>query len=68
MKILGINALSRACVYDVLLYSENGSVFVVDEVIITRIGFMLFVEHNGKLAFYTLEEVVEEVLGGIWKE
>lgn len=68
MKIIGINTSSRACVYEVLSRSENGSVFVFCGAIITRLGLLFLVEHNNKLAFYSLDEVVEEVLEKLWNE
>lgn len=68
MKITGINFKSRVRVYDILSRSKNGSVFWAGDIIMTRLGFLFLVERNNKLAFFTLEEVVEEVLSKKWKE
>jgi len=68
MKIIGINASSRACVYDELLNSEDGEIFIFADTVITKLGLLFFVEYNNKLIFLSPEEVVEEIVCKEWKE
>ncbi|MCJ2164691.1 MULTISPECIES: hypothetical protein [unclassified Pseudodesulfovibrio] len=68
MKIIGLSATSRACVYGDLLHSEDGEIFVFRDAIITKLGLLFLVEYNNKLIFLSLEEVVEEIICKEWKE
>lgn len=68
MKIIGINTASRACVYSELSCSEDGSMFLFGDIIITRLGLLFRVEFNSKLMFFSCDEVVEEIIFKEWKE
>ncbi len=68
MKIMGINTSNRACVYDDILNSEDGEIFVFRDTVITKLGLLFLVEYNNKLKFLSPEEVVEEIICKEWKE